>query len=134
MQLMSSIFILRKLIAQSVLSVETLIHFTKSIVKKSLEEKWGKMFHQLEEQINGYRNMNPDCKIVYQLFDPDKSDVCNCYSDSLNDNNPYWGTCLMCLLRNLWLSIPTIEFFLNGFFVFVSHNFFFRIKFLPLQL
>ena len=33
------------------------------------------MFHQLEEQINGYRNMNPDCKIVYQLFDPDMSDA-----------------------------------------------------------
>ena len=75
MQLMSSIFILRKLIAQSVLGVETLIHFTKSIVKKSLEGKWGKMFHQLEEQINGYRNMNPDCKVVYQLFDPDMSDA-----------------------------------------------------------
>ena len=28
------------------------------------------MFNQLEKQINGYKNMNPGCKIVYQLFDP----------------------------------------------------------------
>ena len=33
------------------------------------------MFDQREEQINGYTNMNPDCKIVYQLFDPDMPDA-----------------------------------------------------------
>lgn len=33
------------------------------------------MFNQLEKQINGYKNMNPGCKIVYQLFDPDMSDA-----------------------------------------------------------
>ena len=48
-----------------------------------------KLFDQLEEQTNGYRIMNSDCKIVYQLFDPGMSDVFNCYSDSLNEKNPY---------------------------------------------
>ena len=33
------------------------------------------MFNQLEKQINGYKNMNPGCKIVYQLFDPGMSDA-----------------------------------------------------------
>ena len=51
-----------------------------TLYKKYCEEEFGgkngeKMFDQLEEQINGYINMNPDCKIVYQLFDPDISDA-----------------------------------------------------------
>ena len=33
------------------------------------------MFNQLEKQINGYKKMNPGCKIVYQLFDPGMSDA-----------------------------------------------------------
>ena len=31
--------------------------------------------NQLEEQINGYTNMNQDYKIVYQLFELDMSDA-----------------------------------------------------------
>ena len=51
-----------------------------TLSKKYCEEEFRgknreKMFHQLEEQINGYRYMKPDFKIVYQLFDPDMSVV-----------------------------------------------------------
>ena len=51
-----------------------------TLYKNYCEEEFGgknggKMLDQLEEQINGYRNTNPDCKIVYQLFDPDMSDA-----------------------------------------------------------
>ena len=51
-----------------------------TLYKKYCEEEFGgenggKMFDQLEEQINGYTNMYPDCKIVYKLFDPNMSDA-----------------------------------------------------------
>ena len=64
------------MIAQSVLGVETF----NTLYKKYCEEEFGgkngkNVIDQLEEQINGYKNVNPDCKIVYHLFDPDMSDV-----------------------------------------------------------
>ena len=51
-----------------------------TLYKKYYEEEFGVengkiMFNHLEEKINGYKDMNPDYKIVYQLFDPDISDT-----------------------------------------------------------
>ena len=61
-----------------------------------------KIFNQLEEQINGYTNVNPDCKIVYQLFDPDMSDtLIIAIVTPYIENSLCRGTCLICVLRNL---------------------------------
>ena len=64
-----------------------------TLYEKYCEEEFGgengeRMLDQIEKQINGYTNMIPDLKIVYQLLYPDihVRYLNNCYSDSYTEN------------------------------------------------